>query len=166
MLLNQLEVRRWAMMWRRRKNSPWRRPAGQEDVIDSGISGPVAVHLGASGALEDPAWLRVTKCPGSADVSQVIAAEFVVDCDVDNQVAVTAEVDVLEHKVSPPQLVVALLDAGDVAPLRSDPSLAADGLNGVEDGLVGCFGLLVCFLQARTWSRLFSFTFLMLRCIY
>jgi hypothetical protein len=43
------------------------------------------VHLGASGALQDPAWLRVTKRPVAADVSQVIAAEFVVDCDVDNQ---------------------------------------------------------------------------------
>jgi hypothetical protein len=27
-----------------------------EGVFESGISGPVAVHLGASGALEDPAW--------------------------------------------------------------------------------------------------------------
>ena len=66
--------------------------AGQEGVLDSGISGPVAVHLGASGALQDPSWLRVTKRPVAADVSQVIAAEFVVDCDIDNQVAVTAKV--------------------------------------------------------------------------
>jgi len=35
--------------------------AGQEGVFESGISGPVAVHLGAGGALEDPAWLRVAK---------------------------------------------------------------------------------------------------------
>ena len=53
--------------------------------------------------------------PVSANVSQVIAAEFVVDCDVDNQVAVTAEVDVLEHQVTPPHLVVALLDGRDAA---------------------------------------------------
>jgi hypothetical protein len=89
--------------------------AGQEGVIDSGISGPVAVHLGASGAHQDPSWLRVAKRPVSANVSQVIAAEFVVDCDVDNQVAVTAEVDVLEHQVTPPHLVVALLDGRDAA---------------------------------------------------
>ena len=75
----------------------------------------IAVHLGASGALQDPAWLRVTERPVSANVSQVIAAEFVVDCDVDNQVAVTAEVDVLEHQVTPPHLVVALLDGRDAA---------------------------------------------------
>jgi len=78
--------------------------AGQEGVFDSDISGPVSVHLGASGALEDPAWLRVVKRPVSANVSQMIAAEFVVDCDVDNQVAVTAEFPVLEHQVSPPHL--------------------------------------------------------------
>jgi len=112
--------------------------AGQEGVVDNSIAGPVSVHLGASGALQDPAWLRVTKRPISTNVGQVIAAEFMVDCDVENQVAVTAEVDVLEHHISPPHLVVALLDGGDVAPLR-DPSLPADGLNGVEDGLVGCF---------------------------
>jgi len=52
-------------------------------------------HLGASGALQDPA--RLMERPVSANVSQVIAAEFVVDCDVDNHVAVAAEVDVLEH---------------------------------------------------------------------
>jgi hypothetical protein len=55
----------------------------------------------------------------------VIAAEFVIDCDV----AVTAEVDVLdsvlEHQVSPPHLVGALLDGGDVAPLHGDPGLPA-----------------------------------------
>jgi hypothetical protein len=50
-------------------------------------------------------------------------------------VSVTAEVDVLEHQVSPPHLVVALLDGGDVAPLRGDPGLSADGLNGIDDGL-------------------------------
>jgi len=69
--------------------------AGQEGVFESGISGPVAVHLGASGALEDPAWLRVAKRPVSANVSQVISAEFMVDCDVENQVAMAAEVHVL-----------------------------------------------------------------------
>ena len=63
--------------------------AGQEGVFESGISDPVAVHLGASGALEDPAGLRVAKGPVSAHVSQVISTEFVVDCDVENQVAVT-----------------------------------------------------------------------------
>ena len=92
--------------------------AGQEGVLDSSISRPVAVHLGASGALQDPAWLRVTERPVSANVSQVIAAEFVVDCDVDNQVAVAAEVDVLEYQVAPPLLVVALHDGGHVAPLH------------------------------------------------
>ena len=75
--------------------------AGQEGMLDSSISRPVAVHLGASGALQDPAWLRVTERPVSANVSQVIAAEVVVDCDVDNQVTVTAEVDVLGHQVAP-----------------------------------------------------------------
>jgi hypothetical protein len=68
--------------------------AGQEGVFESGISGPVSVHLGAGGALEDPAWLRVAKRPVLANVSQVISAEFMVD--VENQVAVAAEVDVLE----------------------------------------------------------------------
>jgi hypothetical protein len=43
--------------------------ARQEGVFQSGVSGPVAVHLGASGALEDPAGLRVTKGPVSAHVS-------------------------------------------------------------------------------------------------
>jgi len=42
-------------------------PAGGDD--DSGISGPVAVHRGASGTLQDPAWLRVTKRPVSAKTS-------------------------------------------------------------------------------------------------
>ena len=68
--------------------------AGQEGVFDSGISVPVAVHLGASGALEDLGRLRVAKRPVSANVSQMISTEFMVDCDVDNQVAVPAEVDV------------------------------------------------------------------------
>jgi len=68
----------------------------------------------------------------------MIAAEFLVDCDVKNQVAVTAEVDVLEHQVPPPHLVVALLDRGDVAPLRAEPCVPADGFNSIEDGLVGC----------------------------
>jgi len=62
-------------------------------------------------------WLRVTERPVSADVSQVNAAEFVVDCDVDNQVAATAEVDVLEHQISPPHFVVELLHGGDDAQL-------------------------------------------------
>ena len=75
--------------------------ARQEGVFESGISGPVAVHLGASGALEDPAGLRVAKGPVSAHVSQMISTEFVVDCDVDDQVAVAAEVDVLDHQVAP-----------------------------------------------------------------
>ena len=39
--------------------------ARQESVLESGISGPVAVHLGASGALEDPAGLRVAEHFGS-----------------------------------------------------------------------------------------------------
>ena len=47
--------------------------ARQEGVLESGISGPVAVHLGASGALEDPAGLRVAKGPVSAHVSQMIS---------------------------------------------------------------------------------------------
>jgi len=91
--------------------------AGQEGVFESGISGPVAVHLGASGALEDPAGLRVAKGPVSANVSQMISTEFVVHCNVENQVAVAAEVDVLDHQVAPPHLAVGLLDGGDVAPL-------------------------------------------------
>jgi len=51
--------------------------AGQEGVFESGISGPVAVHLGASGALQDPAWLRVTKRPVSANAGQVIALPYI-----------------------------------------------------------------------------------------
>jgi len=69
-----------------------------------------SVHLGASGALEDPAWLRVAKRPVSANVSQMISAEFMVDCDVENQVAVATEVDVLEHQcynqVAPPHVSI------------------------------------------------------------
>jgi len=76
----------------------------------SGISGPMAVDLGASGALEDPAGLRVTKGPVSAHVSQMISTEFVVNCDIEDQVAVAAEVDVLDHQFAPPHLAVALLD--------------------------------------------------------
>ena len=119
-------------------------PAGGDDarhegVLEISISGPVAVDLGASCALEDPAGLRVAEGSISAHVSQMISAEFVVDCDVDDQVAAATEVDVLEHQVAPPHLAVALLDGGDVAPLRGDPSLPADFLNGVEDGLVGSF---------------------------
>jgi len=56
------------------------------------------VHLGASGTLQDAAWLRVAERPVSADVGQMIAAEFMADCDVNNQVAVTTQVDVLELK--------------------------------------------------------------------
>ena len=119
----------------------------QEGVFEGGISAPVAVHLGASGALEDLGRLRVAKRPVSANVSQMISTEFMVDCDVENQVAMAAEVDVLEHQVAPPHLTVALLDGGDVAPLRGDPSLPADFLNGVEDGLVGCFAA-ACVLLA------------------
>ena len=37
--------------------------AGQEGVLDFCISGPVALHLGASGALQDAAWLRVKERP-------------------------------------------------------------------------------------------------------
>ena len=44
---------------------------GQEGVFDSSISGPVSVHLGASGALQDLAWLRVTKRPVSANIGQL-----------------------------------------------------------------------------------------------
>ena len=50
--------------------------ARQEGVLESGISGPVAVDLGASGALEDPAGLRVAEGPVSAHVSQMISTEF------------------------------------------------------------------------------------------
>jgi hypothetical protein len=78
--------------------------AGQEGVFESGMSGPVAVHLGASGALEDPAGLRVAEGPVSAHVSQMISTEFVVNCDIEDQVAVAAEVDVLELQVSPTHL--------------------------------------------------------------
>jgi len=67
--------------------------ARQEGVLESGISGPVTVDLGASGALEDPAGLRVAEGSISAHVSQMISAEFVVDCDVDDQVAAATEVD-------------------------------------------------------------------------
>jgi hypothetical protein len=38
--------------------------AGQEGVFESGIPGPVSVHLGASGALEDPAGQRVDRPSG------------------------------------------------------------------------------------------------------
>jgi hypothetical protein len=81
----------------------------------------------------------------------MITAEFVVDSDVKNQVAATAEVDVLEHQVPPPHLV-ALLRGGDVAPLRGDPGLPGDSLINIEDDLMGCLQLPVCFLQAWTWS--------------
>ena len=121
--------------------------ARHEGVLESSISGPVAVDLGASGALEEPAGLRVAEGSISAHVSQMISAEFVVDCDVDDQVAAAAEVDVLEHQVAPPHLAVALRDGGDVAPLRGDPSLPADFLYGVEDGLVGSFAA-ACVLLA------------------
>jgi len=87
--------------------------AGQEGVCESGVAGPVAVHLGASGTLEDPAGLRFAKGPVSAHVSQMISTELVVNCDIEDQVAVAVEVDVLEHQVSPPHLAVALLDGGD-----------------------------------------------------
>ena len=75
------------------------------------IAGPAASHLIASGALQDPAWLcvTVTELPISADVGRVIAAEFVVDSDVKDQVTAIAEVDILEHRVPPPHLVVGLL---------------------------------------------------------
>jgi len=42
--------------------------------LESSISGPVAVDLGASGALEEPAGLRVAEGSISAHVSQMISA--------------------------------------------------------------------------------------------
>ena len=107
--------------------------------LDFGVAGPVARHLGASCVLEDAVWLRITERPIATDVVQVIATEFVVDGNVENQVAVTAKVDVFEDQVPPPPLVAALLHGGDVAPFGGDPGLPADGLNRVEDGLVGGF---------------------------
>jgi len=86
--------------------------ARQEGVLESGISGPVAVHLGASGALEDPAGLRVAEGSISAHVSQMISAEFVVDCDVDDQVSAATEVDVLEHQVAPTHLALRFVMEG------------------------------------------------------
>jgi hypothetical protein len=53
-------------------------PAGGDDAgQEGGISGPVAVHLAS-------ARIRPSCASRRADVSQVIAAEFVVDCDLDN----------------------------------------------------------------------------------
>ena len=106
----------------------------EEGVPEFSIAGPVGIHLGASGVLEDEVGLRITECPIATDIGEVIATEFVVDGNVENQVAVSAKVDVFEHQVPPPPLVVALLHGGDVAPLGGDP-----GFDRVQDGLVGGF---------------------------
>jgi len=74
---------------------PWPAPPAPGPLI----AAYPALQRSTSVLSQDAAWLRVTERPVSADVSQVIAAEIVVDCDVDNQVAVTAEVDVFEHQV-------------------------------------------------------------------
>ena len=76
---------------------------------DFSIAGAVACHLGASCVLEDAGGLRITECPIATDVGKVVTTEFVVDSNVENQVAVTAKVDVFEHQVPPPPLLVALL---------------------------------------------------------
>ena len=88
-------------------------------ALKSSPASPVSCHLGASGGLEDAAGLRITEGPIATDVGEVITTEFVVDGNVENQVAVTAKVDVFEHQVPPPPLVAALQHGGDVAPISS-----------------------------------------------
>ena len=83
--------------------------AGEEGMPDFSVAGPVACHLGASCVLEDAGGLRITECPIATDVGKVVTTEFVVDSNVENQVAVTAKVDVFEHQVPSPPLVAALL---------------------------------------------------------
>ena len=66
------------------------------------------IRCGAS-YYADAGGLRITECPVATDVGEVVTTEFVVDSNVENQVAVTAKVDVFEDQVPPPPLVAALL---------------------------------------------------------
>jgi len=50
--------------------------AVQEGVLDSGKSGPIVVHLGAIGAFQDPAWLRVAELPALANKQHSVQATF------------------------------------------------------------------------------------------
>ena len=76
--------------------------------------------------------------PIAADVSHVVAAELVVERDIEDEVGLATEADALEHQVALSVLPhIPFLEGWDVAPLRRDPGLAAEG---VEDGLVCCLG--------------------------
>jgi len=54
----------------------------------------IPAHLGARGGLERPGWVCVAELPVAADVSHVVAAEFVVDSDITDEVAMAAEANV------------------------------------------------------------------------
>ena len=76
---------------------------------DFSVADPGACHLGEVCALEDAGGQRTTERPIATDVGKVVTTEFVLDGNVENQVAVTAKVDVFEHQVPSPPLVAALL---------------------------------------------------------
>ncbi len=122
--------------------------AGEEGVLEFSVAGPVARHLGASDVLEDAVGLRITECPIATDVCEVIATEFVVDGNVENQVAVTAKVDVFEHQVPPrPRLLRRFCTEGMLR--RSVVIPACRQMALIASGMVSwaVFRLPVCCLQ-------------------
>jgi hypothetical protein len=100
---------------------------------------------------------RCGALPIAADVSHVAAAELVVERDIEEEVGVAAVIDALEHQVALSSLPILFLDGRDVAPLRRDHSLAADGLHRRRRGWRrmasrAALELPVFFLQEWMWS--------------
>jgi hypothetical protein len=80
-----------------------RHDAGQEGIgvtSPGGVALAISTTLGARGGLEELSRVRRAQRSVAGDIGHVIAPELVVECDVNDEVAVPPKVDVLEHRIS------------------------------------------------------------------
>ena len=89
------------------------------------------------GLLREPlVWLGVPERPVEADVGHVVAAELVDECNINDEVGVSADVGALDDQVTLAGLAILFLHGRDVAPFCRQASLVAEGFDRVEDSFV------------------------------
>ena len=81
------------------------------------------------------------------------------ECNINDEVGVSANVGALDDQVTLSSFSIWFHDGRDVASLRQQSGLVAEGFHRVENGFLSGLGAIpVCFLQECTWSPYSSVT--------
>ena len=78
--------------------------------------------------------------PVETDIGHVVADELVDECNVNDEVGISADVGALDDQVTLSGLAIQFHDGRDVAPFRQQSGLVAEGFHRVENGFVSGLG--------------------------